>query len=376
MPVPLDEYPVHQVPLSMRHMATSDRNAYDRCYFNAHDRSGHVFLVTGMGVYPNLGVIDAYATVRVGDTQYTVRTSDALGDDRMAQRVGPYRIEVIEPLERIRVICEGAPQGVEFDLEWTGSFPAVEEPAHVMRQGGRIILDAARFAQVGTWSGTLRAGDHEFTVDGDRWVGTRDRSWGIRPVGDPEPPGRAAAEPEEGFGFWWTYVPLRFDEFAVVVIAQEDGHGNRLLNEAVRVFAPGSGRLPEQLGWPNVEVRYRPGTRHPGGAVLQLQTRSGKPLAIEIETLGFVALNCGPGYGGDPDWSHGQWRGRAWTEGAVVDMRDPAIAGRVPFGVVDHVARAVCEGAEGWGMFEHGTFGCHEPSGFSGWESVAPEPAT
>ena len=59
MPVPLDEYPVHQVPLSMRHMATSDRNAYDRCYFNAHDRSGEVFLVTGMGVYPNLGVIDA-----------------------------------------------------------------------------------------------------------------------------------------------------------------------------------------------------------------------------------------------------------------------------------------------------------------------------
>ncbi len=63
MPVPLDEYPVHQVPLSMRHMATSDRNAYDRCYFNAHDRTGEVFLVTGMGVYPNLGVIDAYATV-------------------------------------------------------------------------------------------------------------------------------------------------------------------------------------------------------------------------------------------------------------------------------------------------------------------------
>ena len=98
MPVPLDEYPVHQVPLSMRHMATSDRNAYDRCYFNAHDRTGEVFLVTGMGVYPNLGVIDAYATVRRGDEQYTVRTSDALGDDRMAQRVGPYRIEVLEPL--------------------------------------------------------------------------------------------------------------------------------------------------------------------------------------------------------------------------------------------------------------------------------------
>jgi hypothetical protein len=372
MPVPLDEYPVHQVPLSMRYMATSDRNAYDRCYFNAHDRTGEVFLVTGMGVYPNLGVIDAYATVRRGDEQYTVRTSDALGEDRMDQRVGPYRIEVIEPLERVRVVCEGAEHGIAFDLTWTGSFPTVEEPAHVMRQGRRVILDASRFAQVGTWSGVLEVGGDELTVGDDRWVGTRDRSWGIRPVGEAEPPGRGASEPEEGFGFWWTYVPLRFDDFAIVVIAQEDGNGTRLLNEAVRVFPPSSGRPAEQLGWPEVEVRYRPGTRHPESAVLHMRTRAGTPLELRIETLGFVGLNCGPGYGGDPDWSHGQWRGRDWTEGVVVDMRDPAVTGRIPFGVVDHVARATCDGAEGWGMFEHGTFGRHEPSGFTGWESVAP----
>ena len=106
----------------------------------------------------------------------------------------------------------------------------------------------------------------------DRWVGTRDRSWGIRPVGEPEPPGRAASEPDDGFGFWWTYVPLRFDDFAVVVIAQEDGDGTRTLNEAVRVFPAASGRPPEQLGWPEVEVRYRPGTRHPESAVLHMRT--------------------------------------------------------------------------------------------------------
>ena len=96
-------------------------------------------------------------------------------------------------------------------------------------------------------------------------------------------------------------------------------------------------------------------------------------MAIEIDTLGFVALNCGPGYGGDPDWSHGQWRGRGLGGGiVVVDLDDPAVAGRIPFGVVDHVARARCDGAEGWGMFEHGTFGRHLPSGFTDWGSVAP----
>ena len=68
-PVPLDEFPIHQVPLSLQYVGTSDRNFYDRSYLNAHDRTGDVFLITGFGVYPNLGVKDAYATVRRGNRQ-------------------------------------------------------------------------------------------------------------------------------------------------------------------------------------------------------------------------------------------------------------------------------------------------------------------
>ena len=92
MPTPLDEYPVHQTPLPMDRVATSDRNFYDRCYFNAHDRSGEIFMVTGLGVYPNLGVIDAYAAARPGDRQWSVRFSDALDQRTLEQQVGGYRI--------------------------------------------------------------------------------------------------------------------------------------------------------------------------------------------------------------------------------------------------------------------------------------------
>ena len=70
MPVALDEYPIHQTPLSMRYVDSSDRNFYDRCYFNAHDRTGDIFLITGAGIYPQLGVKDAYAVVRRGDLQH------------------------------------------------------------------------------------------------------------------------------------------------------------------------------------------------------------------------------------------------------------------------------------------------------------------
>jgi hypothetical protein len=367
----MDELPLHQVPLSLAHAATSDRNFYDRCYLNAHDRTGEVFVVTGLGVYPNLGVVDAFATVRHGDRQVTVRCSDALGEDRSRQEVGPYRVEVVEALRRLRVVCDADDHGLGLDLAWTGSFPAVEEQPHVWRRDGRVVLDACRFAQVGTWSGTVRVDGRTWQVSDDRWVGSRDRSWGIRPVGEPEPPGRAGAEPDPGFGFFWTYVPLRFDRFALVVIVQEDGEGHRVLNDAVRVWP--DGRV-EQLGWPRLAVRYRPGTRHPEGATISLRTPGGADVVVEVETLGFVALNCGPGYGGDPEWVHGQWLGRQVVQRSECDYGDPEVQARVPFGTVDHVARATLDGEEGWGMFEHMVVGRHAPSGFADFTAVAPGP--
>ena len=222
-PVPLDEFPIHQSPLSLQYVASSDRNFYDRSYFNAHDRTGDLFLVTGYGVYPNLGVKDAYLTLRRGDRQWTARYSDALDDDRLRQQVGPYRVEVLEPLRTIRIVSDGDDEGLACDLTWRGSFDPVQEPHHVMRTGDRAILDACRFAQVGSWEGVIRVAGEELVVDPDVWLGTRDRSWGIRPVGESEPAGRNADELLEGF--WWLYVPLRFDDFAIIVIAQEPTAG-------------------------------------------------------------------------------------------------------------------------------------------------------
>src|SRR5215510_10149190 len=116
-PISLDEYPIHQAPVPMNRVASTDKNFYDRCYFNAHDRTGEVFLVTGLGVYPNLGVIDAYATARRGDLVWSARFSDALAERGLDQRVGGYQIEVVEPLRRLRLTCH-SPE-LDFDLSWT-----------------------------------------------------------------------------------------------------------------------------------------------------------------------------------------------------------------------------------------------------------------
>jgi len=361
---PLDEYPIHQTPLSMSAVGTSDRNFYDRCYFNAHDRTGETFLITGMGIYPNAGVVDGYAAVKRGDVVSTVRFSDALGEERL--RVGSYRIEVQEPLQKIRVVCEADEHGIAFDLTWRGSFPALEEQPHVIRKGPRVILQSTRFAQVGTWAGTISVDGVDTDVRPDTWLGSRDRSWGIRPLAPSEAPGRWDQEAESGF--WWLYVPLRFDDFSIIVIVQEHPNGYRTLNDATRIWADGS---IEQLGWPRAEIRYRSGSRHPVGATLHCTRPDGTPLAVDIETLGFVPLHLGPGYG-DAEWSHGDWKGRGWSQRVDVDLTDPAVAPRIPFGNIDHVARATCEGAEGWGLFEHASIGRHDPSGFADVTSVSP----
>ena len=79
---PMDEFPIHQIPQPIAWPGSSDRNFYDRSYYNAHDRSGDIFLITGIGYYPNLGVKDAFVLVRRGDTQTAVHLSDAIDQDR------------------------------------------------------------------------------------------------------------------------------------------------------------------------------------------------------------------------------------------------------------------------------------------------------
>ncbi len=81
----LDEYLTHQFPEPVDTVYTPDRNFYDRYYFNLHGPGDELFLVTGLGQYPNLGVTDAFVTVAHDDVQTTVRASRELGSDRLGR---------------------------------------------------------------------------------------------------------------------------------------------------------------------------------------------------------------------------------------------------------------------------------------------------
>ena len=367
---PLDEYPVHQLPQPIAWPGSSDRNFYDRSYFNAHDRTGDIFLISGIGYYPNLGVKDAFVLVRRGDTQTAVHLSDAIDQDRLHQHVNGYRVDVIDPLQSVRIVMAET-EGIAVDLTWDGLFPVVQEQPHILRAGHRVTLNAQRFAQLGSWSGYLVIDGEEISVDPATWIGSRDRPWGIRPVGEADPAGRPSDPPFEGM--WWMYLPIAFDDFAIVLIIQEEPNGFRSLNDCTRIWR--DGRV-EQLGWPRANIHYRSGTRIPIGATIEATDSAGGLVRLDVESKLPVPIHVGGGYGGDSDWLHGTWKGAGFTERRTYDMADPGNIARSAFGVVDHVGYAVCHdnsgSAEGWGLFEHGALGRHDPSGFADWLTVAP----
>jgi hypothetical protein len=363
---PLDEFPLHQAPLPLAWANSSDRNFYDRSYFNAHDRTGEIMVITGLGYYPNLGTKDAFVLVARDGKQTAVHLSDLIDQDRMNPRVGNYRIEVPDPLKKVRIVLEET-EGMSLDLTWEGTCDVVQEQPHVLRSGSRVTLDAQRFAQLGSWSGTILLDGEEIAVDPATWLGSRDRSWGVRPVGEAEPPGAPADPPFEGM--WWLYVPIQFEDFAVVIIIQESPDGFRTLNDCTRVWK--DGRV-EQLGWPLIDIHYASGTRTPTGATITCTTPEGKPVVLEVQSHLAVPLHVGGGYGGDPDWIHGTWKGEGFAERVTYDMDDQAVQGRFMFGCVDHVGSATLDGVVGWGLFEHFCIGRHDPSGFTDFFTLAP----
>ncbi|CRK52360.1 conserved hypothetical protein [Rhodococcus sp. RD6.2] len=383
---PLDDYPVHQIAETIRHVGTSDRNFYDRYYFNCHPGvdgdTEPLFLIVGLGQYPNLGVCDGFAVLRRGDDHIVFRASRALGEDRMDLSVGPLRIEVLEGLHRLRVVLDPSAQApdLSFDLTFTSDVPANLEARHFHRQLERVTFDTQRFVQTGSWQGTLSVNDVVHDVTADRWRGNRDRSWGVRPIGEPEPPGRRADPSIAGTqNFFWIYAIMQFDDFSVITVIQEDTEGRRIVEDATRVWADRT-RQPQWLGRPEHELRFVPGTREVSTSTLRFR-RPGEPggpdeiVTVTCEPVLPHYLGVGTGYGLEQDWRHGMWQGDLVVQGLREKVSEIESWKKI-LCPVDNLARfTLSEGSDtytGAGLFEIGVIGPHRRYGFTGLADVTP----
>jgi hypothetical protein len=365
----LDDYPIHQVPSPVRYVGTSDRNFYDRYYFNLQDPQGEQLMIMGLGVYPNLGVMDAFAVMRAGDDYRVVRASKHIGADPADMTIGPFRLEVVEGLQSIRLAVEPNEWGLDFDMQWDAATAPIFEMPRFRRDAiGRVSHDHCRFNQVGAWTGHLTLDGTRREVDG--WVGTRDRSWGVRPVGEPEPERLQWRDPsgQPTSTWFWNYVMVLFPEYSITYIVEEMGDGRRTLQDAYRI--PRDGGPAEPIGQPQHEIEFVPGTRRMRRARIQFTDPSGEPFVMEAESLTWAPIFLGTGYRQYDHWRHGKDQGALAVEGLTYDLNDPDVAPALK-GVVDNAVHCRIGDVSGSGIFEFAVFGSNDKYGFENGEDVA-----
>ncbi|MDQ1395239.1 MAG: hypothetical protein QOG64_498 [Acidimicrobiaceae bacterium] len=355
MITPGDDYPLHQTSRPVRDPGT-DRNAYDRFFFNGYPRSADAYFALAFGLYPGRNIMDAGFSAIVDGVQHNVRASRLLGDDRLDTQVGPIRVTIVEPLRRLRVEVDDPESGLRAELEFTARAPAFEESPYVWKPGYRVVFDYTRLTQNGTWSGSLTApGGRTLAVEPDTWWGTRDRSWGSRPVGE-----REQGAPEGPRGFYWLWAPVQFDDACYLWDVNENPDGEAWHSEAL--WSPVGVDAPVERGTASYHFDYTPGTRHAAAFELRLTFPSGGR-TLELEPI-FPFFMQGIGYT-HPTQGHGMFVGeqfRAAESFITADMDEAN-----PFN--QHI-QALCrvrrdDGAEGIGILEQLVIGPHQPSGLT-----------
>ncbi len=293
-----DEYPIHQTAEPVAYSGT-DRNFYDRFFFNGYKADGSDFFALAFGVYPHLNVADAHFSCIRGETQHCLHASRSLGMERMDMDVGPIRIEVVEALKTIRVVVE--PQdGIAADLVFTGRAFPVEEPRFTRRIGPRTFMDYTRMTVNGHWTGWIEVDGVRRDVTGA--IGTRDRSWGVRPIGMDDPqPTPPLALPQ----FYWLWSPVNFGNSSLFFHVNADAEGSPWNTRAV--YCPdgaGHGEMIETSDC-TMDLHLKQGWRHAQAATLNVGGPS--PFTATFDP-GTIFLMRGIGYG-HPEWKHGLWKG-------------------------------------------------------------------
>ena len=363
----LDDFPVHQTPEPLAIPATSDRNIYDRTWFNGYVADGSAYFGIGMAIYPHRGIQDcALSVVTRGGLQHSFFGSRRAPMERTDMSVGPFRIEVIEPLRRTRVVLEENETGLACDLEFSARTAPIEEGRQTLWSGSHRWMDATRFDQFGRWSGTLTSPDGTIVVDETIWHGTKDRSWGVRPVGEPETGGA----PSRRGGLFFLWAPLAWDDHVSHAIFFDDANGKPLVREGIESpLYQRESDIPDslvdthsRLAGAAHRVTYAPDTRLAASAEIDLMRLDGTVRTIVLEPLLRFHMK-GLGYG-HPTWRQGAWQGELAIAGEsfdplALDLLSPENCH------VQQVVRATDGTRTGTGVLEQFVYGPYAPAGFT-----------
>ena len=153
---PLDDFPIHQTSETLSVPSTTDRNFYDRYWFNGFSKEKDFLFEIGVGVYPNRHIIDGHFSISFKGKQYSFHASKRLDSSRYPMVIGPISLEIPKPMEIIKFTLQDPEKRISCNLEFNNLTLPHIEPKSSLKEGTRILMDTSRFTQFGTWTGEIQ----------------------------------------------------------------------------------------------------------------------------------------------------------------------------------------------------------------------------
>ena len=286
-----------------------------------------------------------------------------------------------EPLRTLNLKVDTPEHGVRADVTFHARTVAVEEPRFHNVAGTRVVMDYTRLAQWGTWDGWIELDGERVDLHRDSTWGSRDRSWGIRGVGERAPGAPAQMAPQ----FYWLWAPVNFDDVCTHFDVNEHGDGQQwhrsgcvipVLGDAATDPVLDTGGLAvsaEPMSSVQCTIDWEPGTRRATHARIEMSPWNASPLTVDLEPIVTFQM-MGIGYF-HPEWAHGVFKGDLAVGGErwKTAELDPLAIQNVHIQALCR-ARLTGRGEErvGMGILEQLVLGVHEPSGLTGLLDGAP----
>lgn len=299
-----DDYPVHQAPYPFSYTPVTDYGWDEGYMFGALNPKTGCYLLTGFRITPNADVIGVHAGLNRNGITRTLRLSREWRR-QFDTVVGPYRMDIIEPMKEIRLTLDDNPAKLKWDLRWFGVAPAHVSTHHFATQRGRRTTDQTRYNQTGRVEGYAEIDCERIEIGGDDWLGIRDHSWGLNEARPPfggynlagylPPPEIPAIRRALRFSVFF-----RTAEFSGYFHLHEDEEGRQVLMNDV-LGTPFEGVF--DFGWENrLELKsgrhqlvFAPGTRSMKSGEVTLEDINGGiwKLLFEVTAPPYVIVPVG-----------------------------------------------------------------------------------
>lgn len=351
----LDDYCVHQTPDPIRQPLSRGEDAYDRYFANGFHRKGDFYFALALGRYPNRRVMDAAVTFLIGGVHHSFFASRLEPDEPTETRLGELEVKIESPMRVMTVTLGRNDSGIACFLRWRARSAPLEEERTTIATSGNITNDATRWTQFGCWEGWFEIDGVRTLVEPALCPGVKDRSWGLRKLGDASGENFRATQQ-----LFWNWLPLNFGKFCVHSLRLEDTASGHLIKqqsmiapmynseEAVPIQEPGVEHIGE---WAHDYEVDRNSRRIVGGAVYLGESQpAGAGRKIEIGPPLLTAWTYAIGYG-HATWNHGKWHGELATGHERWNVSEACPVGE-RYSIMHQVVEVRLGGQVGFGFVE------------------------